>query len=83
MMFIDCRRYLSDRVIRLAVASIAYLDAVEGGCSVHLIGGETLRVSETVAEIEVATIGKDTPLVSSLPAGFNVARQKHLAKSKP
>ncbi len=67
MMFIDCTRFLSERTLRLAVAAIAYLDAVEGGCAIHLIGGETLRVSETAAEIEARSCGGVMPEVSAKP----------------
>jgi hypothetical protein len=51
-MFIDVTRYGGTRQLRLAVAAIAYLDQVEGGCAVHLIGGESLRVCEDPADIE-------------------------------
>lgn len=51
-MFVDVTRYGGMRVTRLAVAAIAYLDACEGGTSIHLLGGETLRVNEDPAEIE-------------------------------
>lgn len=51
-MFIDVTRYGGLRVLRVAIAAIAYLDEVEGGCAVHLVGGETLRANEDVAELE-------------------------------
>lgn len=52
-MFIDATRYGGLRILRLAVAAIAYIDAVDGGAAIHLIGGETLRVNEDPAEIEL------------------------------
>jgi hypothetical protein len=51
-MFIDVTRFGGMRVMRLAVPAIAYLDAVEGGTAVHLIGGETVRVNEDPEQIE-------------------------------
>lgn len=51
-MFIDVTRYGGTRALRLAITAIAYLDACEGGTAMHLLGGETLRVSETPPEIE-------------------------------
>lgn len=51
-MFIDVTRYGGMRVQRVAVAAIAYLDTVQGGCGIHLIGGETLRVNEDLEQIE-------------------------------
>ena len=55
-MFIDVTRYGGMRIQRLAIAAIAYLDAVEGGCAIHLLGGETMRVNEDPAEIEARAI---------------------------
>lgn len=52
-MFIDVTRYGGLRILRLAVAAIAYIDTVDGGAAVHLIGGETLRVNEDPAEVEL------------------------------
>jgi hypothetical protein len=52
-MFIDVTRYGGLRVIRLAVSAVAYLDSVEDGTSIHLLGGETLRVNEDPSEIEL------------------------------
>lgn len=51
-MFIDVTRYGGVRIQRLAITAIAYLDAVESGCAIHLIGGETLRVNEGPDEVE-------------------------------
>lgn len=52
-MFIDVTRYGGLRLLRVSVRAIAYLDAVDGGAAVHLIGGETLRVNEDPAELEL------------------------------
>lgn len=51
-MFIDVTRHGGARVLRLAIAAIAYLDGVEGGCAVHLVGGETLRINEDPEQLE-------------------------------
>jgi len=51
-MFINVTRYGSVRTLRLAVAAIGYLDEAPGGAAVHLLGGESLRTTETPAEIE-------------------------------
>ena len=51
-MFIDVTRFGGTRVLRLAVAAIGYLDEAPEGGVIRLIGGETLRVNETPAEIE-------------------------------
>jgi len=51
-MFIDVTRYGGMRLLRLQVSAIAYLDAVEGGTAVHLVGGETLRVNEDPQQVE-------------------------------
>ncbi|WP_157218680.1 hypothetical protein [Flavisphingomonas formosensis] len=64
-MFIDVTRYGGMRTLRLAVAAIAYLDAVEGGSSVHLIGSERLRVNESPDEIE-ALIAAAAPKTQAL-----------------
>lgn len=58
MMFIDVTRYGGMRIQRLAVTAIAYLDEVEGGCAIHLLGGETLRVNEDPAEVEARATAK-------------------------
>jgi len=52
-MFIDVTRYGGLRLLRVSVRAIAYLDEVDGGAAVHLIGGETLRVNEDPAELEL------------------------------
>jgi hypothetical protein len=52
MSFIDVTRYGGLRTLRVAVAAIAYLDVAVDGAVVHLIGGETIRVNEDMAEIE-------------------------------
>ncbi|WP_260927382.1 hypothetical protein [Novosphingobium sp. 9] len=54
-MFIDVTRYGGMRLLRVAIAAIAYIDQVEGGSALHLIGGETIRVNETPADIEERT----------------------------
>lgn len=51
-MFIDVTRFGGARSLRLAVVAIAYIDQVDGGAVIRLIGGDSLRVSETPAEIE-------------------------------
>lgn len=51
-MFIDVVRYGGDRVLRLNIGAIAYIDATEGGSSIHLIGGETLRVGQDPDQLE-------------------------------
>ncbi|RUN77321.1 hypothetical protein EJC47_07525 [Sphingomonas sp. TF3] len=38
--------------MRLSTSAIAYLDHAEDGARVRLIGGESLRVAESPAEIE-------------------------------
>lgn len=52
-MFIDLTRIGGMHVIRVRAEAIAYLDAAASGCNVKLVSGETLRVSESPAEIEV------------------------------
>lgn len=52
-MFIDLTRYGGLRTMRVAVAAIAYLDQVQDGAAVHLIGGETVRVNEDPVEVEL------------------------------
>ncbi|MDR6850382.1 hypothetical protein [Sphingomonas sp. BE137] len=66
-MFIDVTRYGGLRILRLAVAAIAYLDETDGGSAIHLIGGETMRVNEDPAEVELrcmldAEAGKPMPV---------------------
>lgn len=55
-MFINLTRHGGDRALRVAGAAIAYLDVCEGGTAVHLIGGETLRVHEDIAQIEACAV---------------------------
>ena len=52
-MFIDLTRYGGLRTMRVAVSAIAYLDQVQDGAAVHLIGGETVRVNEDPVEVEL------------------------------
>lgn len=63
-MFVDVTRYGGLRVLRLAVIAIAYLDACEGGTSIHLLGGETLRVNENPSEIEGRCERPDLPVAA-------------------
>ncbi len=51
-MFIDVTRHGGERALRLAVAAIAFLDEAPGGTAIRLIGGDSLRVVDTPAEIE-------------------------------
>lgn len=70
-MFIDVTRYGGLRLLRLAVPAIAYLDAVEGGTAVHLIGGETLRVNEDPDALERrvdATLALSSSAIAPPPA---------------
>lgn len=54
-MFITVTHFGSGRPLRVAIAAIAYLDiGPEDSSALRLIGGETLRVIETPAEIEAA-----------------------------
>ena len=69
-MFIDVTRYGGVRVLRVAVAAIAYLDSCEGGTALHLVGGETLRVAELPGQLEArvdATIAL-SPIAATAPA---------------
>lgn len=51
-MFISVTRFGAMRSLRLATQAIAYLDLSEYGAVIKMIGGESLHVEETVAEIE-------------------------------
>ncbi|MGY2732381.1 hypothetical protein [Sphingomonas sp. UYP23] len=51
-MFIDVTRHGGERALRLAVAAIALLDEAPGGTAIRLIGGDSLHVVDTPAEIE-------------------------------
>lgn len=51
-MFIDVTRHGGERALRLAVAAIAFLDEAPGGTAIRLIGGDSLHVVDTPAEIE-------------------------------
>lgn len=75
-MFIDLTRYGGVRALRVAVAAIAYIDAVEFGAAVHLIGAETLRVNEDPAQIEEridAAIALTPLAIGSMPNGQHPA----------
>lgn len=65
-MFIDVTRTGTTRRLRLASAAIAYLDERADTTLIKLIGGETLQVQESVAEIEAAAapvlVGSAEPL---------------------
>jgi len=64
-MFIDVTRYGGIRLMRLAVGAIAYLDACEGGTSIHILGGETLRVNEDPETIELRCMCADDESAAS------------------
>jgi hypothetical protein len=66
-MFIDVTRYGGLRVMRLAVAAVAYLDACEGGTAIHLLGGETLRVNEDPESIELRCLIALEPAAAPTP----------------
>lgn len=53
-MFIHVTRHGSERVLRLTIAAIAYVEDVSDGSVIRLIGGEGLRVTESVSTIETA-----------------------------
>lgn len=61
MKFVDVTRHGGMRILRLASTAVAYLDECEGGTSVHLVGGETLRVNEDPDEIE-RRLGSEPPV---------------------
>lgn len=60
-MFIDVTRYGGMRILRVAAAAVAFLDAIDGGTALHLIGGETLRVNEDPLEIEARVVAALAP----------------------
>ncbi|WP_174296528.1 hypothetical protein [Sphingomonas bacterium] len=84
-MFIDVTRYGGGRVLRVAVAAIAYLDACEGGSSLHLVGAEILRVTETPAEIEerampqlatVELVSTPSPTIEEVVAAYRLVVER-------
>lgn len=77
-MFIDLTRLGGLRVIRVRAEAIAYLDEAGSGCNVKLIGGETLRVNENVAEVERLMDGAPLSEAASPPP----APQRGSAKRK-
>lgn len=52
-MFITVTRPGVDRPLRLAAAAIAYMDEITDGAALHLVGGQSLRVEQSPAEIEL------------------------------
>jgi hypothetical protein len=72
----------SVRLLRLSCAAVAYLAADGDGCCViHLIGGEAVRVRESVEEIEAMISG--VPVTAEAPPKTEPApRRKARAAAK-
>lgn len=88
-MFIDLTRHGGDRALRVASAAIAYLDVCEGGTAVHLIGGETLRVHEDIAQIEACAVpqlvgcelvAKTSPTMDEIVAAYRLVVERAVAE---
>lgn len=60
-MFIDITRVGGDRALRVAVAAIAFMDATPQGCALHLVGGQSLHVEQSPAEIEARCAAAAAP----------------------
>lgn len=79
-MFVDITRYGGLRVMRLAVAAIGYLDACDDGTSIHLLGGETIRVNEDPETIELrCLISLDPKAEAPVPAPPTAAKRSKKA----
>jgi hypothetical protein len=85
-MFIDVSRFAGGRVLRLAVAAIAYLDEAPGGCAIHLLGSETLRVAEKPEEIEAridALMGPEAAVIGPIDDDQLIALAEAVADARP
>ncbi len=93
-MFIDVTRFGADHQLRLAPAAIAYISPHTDGAVIKLIGGESLHVDETAAEIEercnslfvVASaelVSFDAPETVELPDSLDVQDDPAEAAAEP